>query len=409
MFGSDMLEVGIGLSLLFLLMSLICTALRETLEALLKSRGKDLARGIRELLQDPTGTGVAKDFFQHPLIFGLFKGNYAPPKKDSLTGKIASFFAGRNLPSYIPASHFATALLDLVTRGPVLPGGTPNAAASVISIDSLRASAAAITNPAVQRAVLSSIDMAQGDLDKAKANIEDWYNGTMDRVSGWYKRRTQAILFVMGFLAAALLNVDSIHIAERLNTDKALRQAAVAQASTIVGPGNQGQQQGDTTKLAEMQKATQQQLTEDLRKIGYPIGWSPTMPQVQAACGNVDCRLRCIAWLKIFLGWLVTALAITLGAPFWFDVLNKFMVVRSTVKPHEKSPEEGSEDRQTGGDAKAGVPRPSGGGGGGGAPLGGAAAAAAVPPPANVADLADLKGLPYEELAWAHGGKEGVL
>ena len=42
----------------------------------------------------------------------------------------------------------------------------------------------------------------------------------------------------------------------------------------------------------------------------------------------------------------MTAFAATLGAPFWFDVLNKVMVIRSTVKPHEKSPEEASEDRQ---------------------------------------------------------------
>jgi hypothetical protein len=43
-------------------------------------------------------------------------------------------------------------------------------------------------------------------------------------------------------------------------------------------------------------------------------------------------------------GWLLTALAISLGAPFWFDMLNKFIVVRSTVKPKEKSPEEKSKD-----------------------------------------------------------------
>jgi hypothetical protein len=47
----------------------------------------------------------------------------------------------------------------------------------------------------------------------------------------------------------------------------------------------------------------------------------------------------------MLLGWLITALAVMLGAPFWFDVLNKFMVIRSTVKPREKSQEEGSEDR----------------------------------------------------------------
>lgn len=126
----------------------------------------------------------------------------------------------RKLPSYIPASQFAQALLDLVTRGPVPPVADPDAAASVISIDSLRASAGVVQNPKVQRAVLSAIDLAQGDLDKAKANIENWYNGTMDRMSGWYKRRTQTILFFIGLGVAIVMNVDAILVAERLNTDK---------------------------------------------------------------------------------------------------------------------------------------------------------------------------------------------
>ena len=54
-------------------------------------------------------------------------------------------------------------------------------------------------------------------------------------------------------------------------------------------------------------------------------------------------------WAYVFeplVGWILVALAATLGAPFWFDLLNKVMVVRSTVKPHEKSPEESSDDRQ---------------------------------------------------------------
>ncbi len=45
-------------------------------------------------------------------------------------------------------------------------------------------------------------------------------------------------------------------------------------------------------------------------------------------------------------GWAITAFAVSLGAPFWFDILNKFMVVRSTVKPAEKSPPEASKDPQ---------------------------------------------------------------
>ncbi len=61
-----------------------------------------------------------------------------------------------------------------------------------------------------------------------------------------------------------------------------------------------------------------------------------------------------MAGLMLLAGYLITALAIMLGAPFWFDVLNKFMVVRATVKPKEKSPDEASEDRtRPGGSGRA--------------------------------------------------------
>ena len=84
------------------------------------------------------------------------------------------------------------------------------------------------------------------------------------------------------------------------------------------------------------------------------------------------------------------AFAISLGAPFWFDMLNKFMVVRSTVKPHEKSSEETSGDRQSP------VARQAGGNGWRASPPGLA--------PTNAS------GAPSRSHEWAHGDpQEGVL
>ena len=78
--------------------------------------------------------------------------------------------------------------------------------------------------------------------------------------------------------------------------------------------------------------------------------WTPPVPrQLCSVFDGMTCtrnRWLDLDWLIVICGWLVTAFAVMLGAPFWFDVLNKFMVIRSTVKPHEKSPEEASEDRQ---------------------------------------------------------------
>jgi len=73
-----------------------------------------------------------------------------------------------------------------------------------------------------------------------------------------------------------------------------------------------------------------------LEGLGLPIGWSnETDPRLNWNGGTLGEQIQ---WH--LLGWLLTALAISLGAPFWFDLLNKFIVVRSTVKPKEKSAEE---------------------------------------------------------------------
>lgn len=336
--------------------------------------------------------------------------------------------AGRGLPSYIPSSLFAQALMDRVLRGPpsgpvgpsaerASAGVSPPAPrpvqqqqpdpkqpdpslnqppAPVMSVDELRRTAELIENPQVRRALLSAIDMAQGNLDEVRANIENWYNGTMDRVSGWYKRRTQTILFLIGLAVAAALNVDAITIARRLSDDRTLRQAILVQAEQLVAgqsaagpqpaanaePAGDGRtardgRAADETPLESLRRRPYEQLRADLQALGFPIGWyssgnplqdwsafrlapgpqacgrpptNPTDPggtAVVAPCPNYR-SLSLAEFVTIGLGWLITALAIMLGAPFWFDVLNKFTVIRSTVKPHEKSLAEGSEDRQGG-------------------------------------------------------------
>ena len=134
MFGSDVLDVAIGVTLLFLLVSLICTAVREGIEAVLKTRAKDLEQGIREMLNDPEGTGMTRHLFGHPLVYSLFAREYKPglikkPKSADVSGRF-SFLNGRNLPSYIPSRNFAVALMDLVTRGPILDKVIPIAKSS---------------------------------------------------------------------------------------------------------------------------------------------------------------------------------------------------------------------------------------------------------------------------------------
>jgi hypothetical protein len=320
MLGSEILEVAIGVIFLFALVSIICTAVREGIESWLKTRSAYLERGIRELLDDPAGDGLAKELYTHPVVYSLYSGAYDSKK---VLGKGSLAWGRDGLPSYIPSRSFATALLDIAARGPS-QGATVGAQSPVTSFESIRANIDSLGNPAVQRVLLGALDSAQGDMDALKADLERWFDSTMDRVSGWYRRSTQRVLFLTGLAVAVLLNVNTITIADYLYRNEAARAVVIEQAKTPPG---------GTQDAAAVEAR--------LDKLGLPIGWDAGWGSPRPGQGGIF--NTCI---NPVLGLLLTALAATLGAPFWFDVMNKVMVIRSTVKPHEKSPEEASEDRQ---------------------------------------------------------------
>jgi hypothetical protein len=329
MFGSEILEVAIGIMFIYLLVAIICSAIREGIEAYLKTRAAYLEYGVRELLHDKTATGLASAFYNHPLIYSLYAKEYKTGKSADKP-KMLAF--GRDLPSYIPSRNFALTIMDIAARGQRTDVYSSHPSSPAISLENVRANILNIGSEPVQRALLTAIDSAQGDFNRAQKNIEAWYDSGMDRVSGWYKRTTQKILFFIGLGVAITLNINTITLVDYLYHDDAARTALVARAEAAAA---------DTTLRNQTNYA---QARAALDSLTLPIGWeygidAARRPNTQTSG----------VWFDFFtpaLGWLITALAAMFGAPFWFDLLNKFMVIRSTVKPHEKSPEEGSEDRQ---------------------------------------------------------------
>jgi hypothetical protein len=345
MFGSRILEVAIGIIFVFLLISMICSAIREGIEGWLKARAAFLERGIRELLHDRHAVGIARSVYTHPLIYGLFLDDYRPRVSSR---PLTALARGDNLPSYIPSRNFALALLDIAARGTGPHGSASNPSTPELSLALARANVLNVENGAVQRVLLGAIDTAQGDLERAVANIAVWYDSAMDRVSGAYKRATQKLLFGIGLTVAVVLNVNTIAIAHHLFRDDIERASLVARAESVAR---------DTSFVRGGGVAQYARARAALDSVRLPIGWDDmelTGPWrtslVRDASGSVRTVRELRLWQYVFeplVGWLLTALAAMLGAPFWFDLLNKVMVVRSTVKPHEKSPEESSEDRQT--------------------------------------------------------------
>lgn len=291
MLGLDALDVAIGLVFVYLMVSFVCSAGVELVEMLMKQRGKHLYQGIVSLLK----SDGAKELYKHPLV--------------------QSLSTGTSLPSYIPPRNFALALLNGIGSG----SAATNAAAIKDAIDGLD------KNSDLYKTLSAIYLGANGEAESIIKGIEDWYNSAMDRVSGWYKRYTQWWLLGFGLVAAMAINVDTIYIVKQLSNNKAMRDAIVATAGQGIKAPTQG------TSVAEAQANLDASIAK-LKSAGLPVGWDDTP-------SNGSC------WQHI-IGWLLTAIAVSFGAPFWFDVLNKFMVVRSTVKPKEKSGPEKSKDAQ---------------------------------------------------------------
>src|SRR6266571_2841812 len=221
MFGSSIIDIAIGMVFIYLLLSLICSAANELIERYSRKRATDLENGISEMLHgenDAETAKLVKSIYEHPLVYSLFAKPYSP--------------GARTLPSYIPARNFALALMDLIgegaAKGATGPGST---SPSEGALANLRAAVEKNTTlpPNVKTALLTFVD-ASNNPTKVRENIENWFDSSMDRVSGFYKRRSQLIILLLGLALSILLNVDSIALVRTLSTDRAMRDSLVAAA-----------------------------------------------------------------------------------------------------------------------------------------------------------------------------------
>jgi len=296
MFGSIILDVLIGLIFVFLTLSLICSVATEALASVLKWRSETLLTGIKDLLNDKEGVGLVRDLYNHALINPRSDGN-APTAADAV-----------HKPAYIAPTQFADALLDVLQqRGPATVGFTPSAQTNQL--------------------LSGMLDRAAGDVDALRTEMSKWFDTAMDRVSGAYKRKTQLCSFIIAIALATLLNADILRIATQLY------------------------QNPSVVKQIQPASQTADEALKKLSSLSLPLGWFDNdgkliSPHPLLVSKDYPGLGEALGWGLAVLGWLIAALGTLFGAPFWFDMLNKMMVIRSTVKPHEKSPEERSDDRQ---------------------------------------------------------------
>lgn len=299
-------SVVLGLVLTYALLSLIATWVQELLTGLFATRGRTLVKGIGALLQrerslgrllsDIRSTTVKKDG-KHPECANLVGAVFGHPV-------IQRLGHGRRLPSYIAGSDFARAVVDVVSR--------PQESAERVE-DAIEAFSAGVEEITAEgtwsRDALTAIAKgAQGMTSKTKSGmsallseVERWYDGVMERATGWYKRRAQLIALAIGFALAIAMNADSIKITVAVSSSASLQTAVRANGELVAN-------ESDAVDVSEV--------VAELRDAKFPIGWggqnAPDWKGVPLA----------------LLGWLVTAVAVSQGSALWFALLKK--IIRSS-------------------------------------------------------------------------------
>ena len=366
MFGSATIEVILGMVFLFLLLSIVCSTINEWIASILQLRGKTLRMGIYQLLRDhsyPENVDwLADSFYNHPLVRGL-----SNTKEET----------NKTFPSYIPAETFARVLIDLVMRGDealeelrtrplreyygeirgtvnrLAEGGNRLAKVLLTLIDQAGLDEAELLDIQLgwedvkrlrerleaERMEFSEIDqilrtiermetklrLAEERVDEtinnAYRNVEDYFNNMMDRVSGWYKRGVQ---FRTVFLAAGvtlLLNVNSITLYQEFSNNPTVRAAVVAaaeQANTELEETVEALEDDTVGNAIDIRAAV-----DSVEALNLSIGWNEETIPARDDLGG---------WFNHVMGWILTIVAVSMGTPFWFDILNRLTSLRLTGK-----------------------------------------------------------------------------
>lgn len=405
MTGNIALDVSIGLVFTYLLYSLYATVLMEIISSSLGLRAKNLSYALRRMLMDekqfnsPTkeflsrvwttiiqmwgkasnlkNAAIYNDFFNQPTIKYLNSGG-----------------VGRR-PSYISSQMFVKAIIDTIKRDDpdisVLAGIEQG-------ISDRRLALGDESSESLDH-IESLLHDANGDIFKFRILLEDWYNETMSRASGWFKRTVQFVLFMIGVVIAISFNVDTIAIVKLLSKDPDAREQMVNVAISYADRNSSNplllkdidkrdsiMQAMQYEKQLEFLEEVQGSLREEIRNSQNVLssGWNINrvipyylIPQKSALKdGFVECSLRVkskeastdsmvyvtvhesvdtvllqrmeltkLTGRRLELdttsykanyifthpgGYFLTVLALSLGAPFWFDLLNKLVKLRTS-------------------------------------------------------------------------------
>jgi hypothetical protein len=280
----ELVETCVALAMLYALLSVVASALKEALEVMAQRRKKNFKAAIEELL----GFDGAKSFLEHPRIRPI----------TSKIGDVDSTHS-RHWPTYIDPATFSAVVMDIVQKK-------------------------------ANSQLAKALQWANGAADAQIALAEKIYAERMERLTGSFKRNAQGWLLGLGLVLAVIVDADTVQMARQLTTDAPARAALVKLAENTT---NAAAVEALCGKLKPLEPSSSNELAKpsallECVRLQTPevLGWSDRKLQAAQSMGL-------LGWIGKLIGYALTAIAISLGAAFWFDLIGKVANIRATNKP----------------------------------------------------------------------------
>lgn len=350
------IDVAIGLTLLYLGTSLFVTIINEFLAQMLSLRSRQLQTSLKKLFSQE---GLKRVLTDYQKLIPVQKSDRTDSKSkvwSSISGWLERIGLGPKSPvgSYIEPNILAQILVGkLIADAPPSNSSTtpkqatgsptpaPTPAQGGGSSYTAQAGSGSKTTPGIiGDSILKNVAagpvkdvlmaLAQGtgnEVDKLTKSISGWFDRSLTVLGEGYKKIMQVVSLGVGLVVAVSFNIDTLTVTDRLYRDKGLRDQAVAVAEEYAKnldtaliekcrlPPDQLEKSSECKSVAKVIDIAMKRS----ETLNLPIGW-----------GDKD-----KFWDKLFslgfFGWLLTALAVSLGAPFWFDLLNNLINVRHGI------------------------------------------------------------------------------
>ncbi len=328
------LDILIGFAMVMLVASSMVTLITQWFVGFRNYRSQILGWGLKQLIAQlnpvlvPHAEEIAKQVLYHPLVADLDgKGNphagsvihredlirvllelaesTTPLGKDARAALRAAIGADQNdTPGEL--------LRKILKRAMELEAQFPNAARYLWQTEAI-------------------VEKAGGQF---VAGVMAWFDQTSDRLSEVFTQKARRVTVAVALAVAVLLPLDSIELLRRLSVDAKLTSTLVAEAQQALDKAGTAAASGDSANDIKALTDLKSQIGQPSLAV-LPAGW---WPEKVMSKGTANAKAS-FDWAKCLLsvfGVILSAALMSLGAPFWFEMLKNLLKLRPAAAVQEE-------------------------------------------------------------------------